>query len=56
MQMRKSYYTTNRSLRAAQLREAAIECERAGYFGLADANWEEAAFLDPPVELEDLNG
>lgn len=49
-QMSKTYETTNRALRAAQKRQDALECDKAGYKELARINWEEAAFLDPPRE------
>ncbi len=48
MQMRKSFNTTNRRTRAQQLRQAAQECENAGFSDFARVNWENAALLDPP--------
>jgi len=47
MQMRKMYQSTDKRKRAADARKAAIECEQAGVKGLAQLNWEIAAWLDP---------
>lgn len=52
MQMRKMYATTNRAKRASQLRQAAIECEKAGFLYLAWVNFTEADILDPWVDEE----
>lgn len=53
-QMRKTYQTTNRKLRAQQLRQAAQECQNAGYLDLASVNWLEADWIDPPMPEEDM--
>lgn len=47
MQLRKNYESTNVKIRASECRTAARECERAGYQGLAQVNWEMAEWLDP---------
>lgn len=53
-QMRKTYQTTDRKLRAQQLRQAAQECQKAGALALAQVNWEEADWIDPPMPEEDM--
>lgn len=53
-QMRKTYQTTNRKLRAQQLRQAAQECQQGGAPGLAEVNWQEADWIDPPMPEEDM--
>ena len=55
MQMSKTYESTNRKLRAEQKRKDALECERAGYMAIAQVNWEEASFLDPPRYDEEMD-
>jgi hypothetical protein len=54
MQMSKTYETTNRRVRAAQKRQDALECDKAGFPMLARVNWEEASLLDPPRDEEDM--
>lgn len=49
MQMRRSYQTTNRRIRAAQLRADAHQLARSGFQDSAAQNLELAAELDPPV-------
>lgn len=41
--------TTERKLRAAELRVAAAECERKGFTTIAGVNYEAANWLDPPA-------
>ena len=54
MQMRKTYQSTNKKVRAEKARQDARECERAGMLGLAQVNYEIAAWLDPIRDIEEV--
>jgi hypothetical protein len=52
-QMKRLYEPRSRKLRAANLRAAAVECERRGYPGIAQVNRELADWIDPPPRIKE---